>query len=191
MRSSTFYSAFSGYKFVLILQADAFIFFDNLKEFCSQEFDYWGAPWINYELINNRLLRKVLPLFHKSRHLKIFRRFIGPRYLVGNGGLSLRKVATHLNITEKYKSEIIEFEKNYSSWVNHGAGSMAEDIFWSLFVPKMDRTFKIAPWRKALTFSFEMNPIKAFALNQNKLPFGCHAFEKRNPEFYSKFIDFL
>jgi hypothetical protein len=191
LRSSAFYSGFSEYEYLLILQLDAFIFHNDLDVFCNKDYDYWGAPWIDFELINYKFLRTVLPLFHKSRYLRPFRNIFGKKYLVGNGGLSLRKVATHLQITTKFASHIQEFEKDYNKWIEGGATSMMEDVFWTLFVPRFYPEYKVAPWKEAINFSFEMSPRKAYTLNGNKLPFGCHAFAKVDPDFYKKFISFL
>jgi len=191
LRSSFFYSHFVDHEYLLIVQSDAFIFHNDLDLFCNKDYDYWGAPWIDYELINYKFLRTVLPLFHKSRYLRPFRNIFGKKYLVGNGGLSLRKVATHLQITTKFDGLIREFEKDYNKWIEGGATSMMEDVFWTLFVPRFYPKYKVAPWKEAVNFSFEMNPRKAFQLNGNKLPFGCHAFAKVDPDFYKDFIDFL
>lgn len=191
LRSSLFYSSFSDYEYLLIMQHDSYIFHDNLEAFTKKDYDYWGAPWIDYELINYKFLRPVLPLLHKSRYFKPFRSIAGKKYLVGNGGLSLRKVATHLLVTTEYKITIQKFEQEYDKWIAGGAISMMEDIFWTLYVPRFYPSYKIAPWQEAVSFSFEMNPQKAFKLNHHKLPFGCHAFEKVDPEFYKKFIEIL
>lgn len=188
LRSSQFYSAFQNYKYILVVQTDAFVFENNLNKFIQKNYDYWGAPWIDFELINYKFLKPVLPIFHKSRHLWPLRNIFGPKYLVGNGGLSLRNVSTHYFITEKYSDYIEQFESKHDTWINNGALSMMEDVFWCLFVPKIYPKYKIAPWKEALSFSFEMNPRKAFLLNKNKLPFGCHAFNKIDFSFYSDII---
>lgn len=89
---------------------------------------------------------------------------------VGNGGFSLRKVESHLKWAT-WASIIFKFiPKN-------------EDIIWTLFVP-----FKKPCYLQALAFAFEMNPEQSFALNNNQLPFGCHAWEKYNPEFWNVYI---
>lgn len=191
LRSSLFYSSFVDYEYLLIMQSDTFVFHDNLDAFCKKGYDYWGAPWIDYELINYKFLRPVLPVFHKSRYLKPLRKVVGKKYLVGNGGLSLRKVDTHLLVTIKHKAAIQQFERDYDKWIAGGAASMMEDIFWTLYVPQFYPEYKIAPWQEAIGFSFEMNPRKAYQLNDHKLPFGCHAFAKVDPEFYKKFIEIL
>ena len=87
---------------------------------------------------------------------------------VGNGGFSLRKVESHIR---------------WSNWVSFLFKFIPknEDILWSLFVP-----FKKPSYIEALAFAFEMDPEKSFELNKNRLPFGCHAWEKHNPRFWNK-----
>jgi hypothetical protein len=58
-----------------------------------------------------------------------------------------------------------------------------EDIFWGLIAPKSFSWFKVASVDGARKFSFECNPRKLFELNANQLPFGCHAWQKYDPEF--------
>ena len=41
-----FYKAFSDFEFFLIYQPDAWVFSDQLEYWCSQNYDYIGAPWI-------------------------------------------------------------------------------------------------------------------------------------------------
>lgn len=93
------------------------------------------------------------------------------RNKVGNGGFSLRKVKPHLRWAV-WTSFVFKFiPKN-------------EDIIWTLFVP-----FKKPDVLKALSFAFELEPEKAYKLNEKKLPFGCHAWEKYSPEFWEKITE--
>ena len=190
LRSSIFYERFIEYDFILIVQTDALIFGESLDYFIEKDYDYWGAPWIDYELINYSFLKDFLPFLHKYKFLKPFRKFSHNRYLVGNGGLSLRRVKVHAEVTSRYHKEIRDFESDYNLWIKGGAQSMMEDVFWSLYVSRFYPSFKIAPWREALKFSFEMSPRKAFALNGRQMPLGCHAFQKVDPYFFDKFVDF-
>lgn len=95
------------------------------------------------------------------------------RNKVGNGGFSLRKVRTHLKwaIWASFVFKLIP--KN-------------EDIIWTLFVP-----FKKPNASKALSFAFELEPERAYNLNGRKLPFGCHAWEKYSPHFWSEIKESL
>jgi len=42
---------------------------------------------------------------------------------------------------------------------------------------------------EALGFAFENVPEELYKLNNDQLPFGCHAYEKYSPEFWAKFIE--
>jgi hypothetical protein len=91
---------------------------------------------------------------------------------VGNGGFSLRKTDTHLR---------------WSWWATFIFSLLPknEDIIWSIFVP-----LKKPDCLTALNFAFEMEPEKSIELTNGKLPFGCHAWEKYNPQFWTPYIPF-
>lgn len=89
---------------------------------------------------------------------------------VGNGGLSLRKVDAFLRILRANLEEKI---------------SIAEDVFWA---SQSSDTFRIAPINIALQFSIEVNVRVGFKMNKNRLPFGCHAWEKYDFRFWEKYI---
>ena len=185
MRSNLFYSRFSDYTHILICQLDAIVFRNELLLWCSKSFDYIGAPWYEIELNQFKYLRKYLPIMHKYSRLKKFRSLFGNKqYLVGNGGLSLRNVKTHLHITAKYEHHISVFENEYQRWIKLGANSLYEDVFWTLIVPKWYKNYKIAPWTDAIRFSIETSVEKAVNFNQSGLPFGCHAWEKHGKAFW-------
>jgi hypothetical protein len=63
-----------------------------------------------------------------------------------------------------------------------------EDIFWGTVAPAKFPWFKVADAETAMKFSFETNPQKLFELNGCVLPFGCHAWEKYDPNFWAKYI---
>ena len=47
MLSPEFYGRFEDSKYILIYQLDAFVFRDELAYWCSLNYDYIGAPWLN------------------------------------------------------------------------------------------------------------------------------------------------
>ncbi|MEM8909693.1 MAG: DUF5672 family protein, partial [Bacteroidota bacterium] len=63
-----------------------------------------------------------------------------------------------------------------------------EDFFWSIVMPKINPFFKIPNMQEALGFAFELAPRKAYEMNHHQLPFGCHAWEKYDPDFWQPFI---
>lgn len=75
LMTAEFYRAFADYQYILIYQLDCLVFASNLEEWCAKGWDYAGAPWV-----------KQLPDGTKE---------FGA---VGNGGLSLRRVAKMLEV---------------------------------------------------------------------------------------------
>ena len=69
--------------------------------------------------------------------------------------------------------------------------NLNEDGFWGEVAPKITKKFKKAPAQMAIKFSFDRYPEVLYNINDCKLPFGCHAWEKRNPEFWKKYISEL
>ncbi|MCK5681152.1 hypothetical protein KAI46_10130 [bacterium] len=59
-----FWDAFPSFEYMLIAQLDAFVFRDNLDEWCRKGYAYIGAPWLNGFGANNTLsiqnIRKLL-----------------------------------------------------------------------------------------------------------------------------------
>jgi hypothetical protein len=53
-----------------------------------------------------------------------------------------------------------------------------EDIFWAIEVNRKRKILKIPAYRKALKFAIELAPAKSLKLNNNEIPFGCHAWDK-------------
>ena len=92
-------------------------------------------------------------------------------YRVGNGGFSLRKVGSFIRLLEK--------EGDMDSRSN-------EDFSYAVLDSE---DFKIAPLRVALQFSFEREVRKCFRLNGKKIPFGCHAWEKYDFDFWRPYIE--
>lgn len=146
MMSEEFYQRFIQYEYMLIFQLDAFVFSDSLARFCSYGYDYIGAPWL-----------KGWP------YLKDLKKGV---WHVGNGGFSLRKVSSFLNVL---KEQPIKWNEGH------------EDLFWA---SRDSEDFHVAPLEIALEFAFEQDVRQCFALNQNRLPFGCHAWEKYDFEFW-------
>jgi hypothetical protein len=168
---------------------DAFVFSDQLDEWCAMGYDYIGAPWIAKD---------------KSFH------FLG----VGNGGLSLRKISSHKRVLRTFcrlqsNLQTLKWYSNFNlkgkvgyfsefllrllglrgntRWqFNDYRGN--EDEFWS-HMGSLFSWFKIPDAAIALQFSFEMCPEELFVLNGNKLPFGCHAWYKGDQiNFWRPFI---
>ncbi len=173
MISDVFYERFLEYDYMLIHQLDAYIFRNELLQWCDYGYDYVGAPWVRRAVYEYPLIREYMKLerWVNSKLKKPDRQSIYNR--VGNGGLSLRRVRSHYDVTINCK-EAIGIYKNARQYHLYN-----EDVFWSVEVNRwLETPFKYPDYIKALGFSFDKHPDYCYKLAGKKLPFGCHAWNR-------------
>ena len=183
------YKRYKNYKFIMFYELDAWVFKDELSYWCDRNYDYLGAPW--YEGFPNANASS------KS---------IG----VGNGGFSLRKVKSHLRVlnsfsyiqrlgyfyylltayplsfrTLYYILQHITIKNNTFYLFNNY--QLNEDVFWGIVAKKNFKWFTVPAVEVALKFSVEVAPSQ-FINSIENLPFGCHAWERYEPEFWKQYI---
>lgn len=183
------YRRYRSFEFILFYELDAFVFRDELDEWCRKGYDYVGAPWLSDDMD----LRS-------------------PSVGVGNGGFSLRRVDAMLRVTRSFRwvdPPIGLARRKYWSrgqWVR-GLASMVlnstlrnntfsllnnwrghEDIFWGERVPRLFPWFKLAPPEEAAAFSFEEYPRRLSTELGGRLPFGCHGWARYDLEFWRPHI---
>jgi hypothetical protein len=152
--SDEFYQRFLAYDFLLIYQLDAFVFSDQLREFCSLNYDYIGAP-----------VPRICWRFLKKR--------------IGNGGFSLRKISSILRLlTQKEK---ILLKAQYD--LPHSLFSrllLVEDLFFAYCSTLPELNFITPSIEVAKQFSIEYDVAHAYKWMQDQLPFGCHRWYSDN-----------
>lgn len=182
-----FYKTFSKYEYLLIYQLDAWVFKDNLKEWCMKGYDYIGAPWFT-----------DFGSHEEGNEL----------WKVGNGGLSLRKITKFLRITNpkthyKSVSEVFQSEylggvkslvscilrcighRNTIAYFKQTYRGLNEDYYFSVEISQYKNLqLKIPSVYESAFFSFERSPRFLFELTKHELPFGCHAWKKYDQEFW-------
>jgi len=193
MLEAEFYRRFLSFEYILIVQPDVFVFSGDLLGFLNDGFDYMGAPW-----------------FAGRSRATATSPMLG---FAGNGGLSLRKVASFLHVLENGSRRVEKIQDVFpllgeTMWwrkpfrlykelerfflynrVDHfWMHPHFEDFFWAYYVPKMYPEFNVALPEYAMRFSFEYNPSRLYEMNGNKLPFGCHAWWKTDLSFWKKHI---
>jgi hypothetical protein len=198
MLSKRFYSCFSKYDYIQLYQLDSYVFSDELEFWCSQKYDYIGAPWMK------KINQYAAPVFGSEFSLKI-----------GNGGFSLRKTQTFINLCTKkiqllsivlfinsifhliqsksLKSLFYRFLR-ISSWLPEKLFKKLcplpknnEDVIWSCVISQYR---KLPSLNDAVKYSFESYPEYLYELNKQKLPFGCHSWEKDcRYRFWERFIN--
>lgn len=177
MMSPELYQRFSDSTYILICQLDAYIFGDELKEWCNKEYDYIGAPWVKSSFYRLSVVKGI-------RHwLYALKKKVDIDYRVGNGGLSLRRVVKHLEAVTLLEQDI----KCYLADTN--AKYFNEDVFFSVMVNQKGLNFKYPMWQEALCFSFDKRPSLCYRKNGRRLPFGCHYwYRKRESKFWFPII---
>jgi hypothetical protein len=192
MLSPEFYTRFLDYDYILIHQLDAFVFKDELLDWCKRDYDYIGAPWLSTPL-EGGFLRNFK---RDRRHRKAWRKNLKQKgtdlpvdlqflNMVGNGGFSLRKVVKFQEICHAHR-EIIDFYKENCERHHF----FNEDVFWSMEVNRRSTRLRIPGYKKAVAFSIEFCPEYAFKLTGGKLPFGCHAWDLYSGFWRSKLQPF-
>jgi Protein of unknown function (DUF5672) len=186
MMSVDFFSIFTEYRHVLVYQLDAYVFRDDLEDWCAKNYDYVGAPWPSKYNEGDLIFqfKKKAALLLKLKHPNgIAYKDVVRANTVGNGGLSLRNVQKAIEVIGKFQKEI-------SYYINNEDYRLNEDVFWSVEVNRYQKHLAIPDFKTALGFAFDMDPKKCFELAENKLPFGCHAWERYDLEFWSQFIKY-
>jgi hypothetical protein len=163
MLNANFYERFACYDFMLVYQLDAYVFRDELNYWCEKNYDYIGAPWFE-DFSLNLSDAKLLPI-------------------AGNGGFSLRKIKSFIEILKNCEKDAGEFIKKYLEEGNN------EDMFFSNFACNFKKDFKVASSAEGMFFSFETHPEKLYFMTEKKLPFGCHAWERYNLDFWEPFLE--
>lgn len=199
MLSKAFYQRFASYDYILTYQLDALVFRDDLAHWCGLGYSYVGAPW--FEGFN--------PGPETARLWK-----------VGNGGFTLRKVASCLRVLNTFSSiwtqpEVVKWYFRYgrkrglqslpkiikrlvlgnnTHWLFNDfyllREKFQEDYFWGVVCSEKFDWYKVPAPEEALKFSFEVSPRRMYALNDFQLPTGCHAWEKYDPDFWKPFISY-
>ena len=179
MMDKDFYDLFTDTEFILICHVDAWIFRDELEEWCDAGYDIVAAPWPtrpHYRWFPfKQIIKLKKELFYPN---EIIRSQMMDR--IGNGGLCLRKVKPFRDACVKYADTIQYFIKRSPENVHYN-----EDLFWAL-IPK---ELKYPSVEEALKFSYDLKPQVCHKLNKNNIPMGCHGYAHRSRiPFWQQFI---
>lgn len=156
-----FYERFASHEFILILQPDAILFRDELAHWVSRSYDYVGAPWpdgLELTVWRDRFAGEY------CRRVKAF---------VGNGGLSLRRVAACIRLLD-------EFPETRRAFVGASAN---EDSFFAI-MGLVSSDFSIPSDIAASRFAMELKPEWYKVINGGHFPMGAHAWWIVSPHFW-------
>ncbi|GHT64318.1 hypothetical protein FACS189451_11850 [Bacteroidia bacterium] len=157
MLSPSFYERFLNCEYILVYQLDAYVFRDELEDWCRKSYDYIGAPWITKGIFWKKLEKFLKKLIGR----KVKKNYDDCFFEVGNGGFSLRRTDTfyELALTTEVHAEFIP-----------------EDILWSRKL--RNGNYRVPDYKEALLFSFDKYPAECFKIT-HKIPFGCHAWNRK------------
>ena len=194
MYQKSFYKKFINYEYMLIYQLDCLVFSDELSYWCDQGYSYIGAPWLRGNKFTGVAgnggfsLRKVddiiaaieCYLSKRNKILNLIYKINQIKLTPHASFYELLKKTIFLGLTWVYlkTSKMYEFRKKYKN--------TNEDIFFVRYVPMFYKQFNIAKPKVALRFSFEKSPRFLYKINKNKLPFGCHAWQVFDLEFWKE-----
>lgn len=181
MLNAAFYRCFEAYEHILIYQTDALVFSDELAHWCAQPYDYIGAPWVYswaFWPLGLGALKKAKALRYQARNLrwgdKARRKWCALR--VGNGGFSLRRVRTFLDVLENPPAI-------YREYIERGLQDYPEDFFWGIDANAERPRIRVPDWQTALGFAVESAPEQAIK-RLGKLPFGAHAWDRGYRDYW-------
>ncbi len=136
--SREFYELFDDYDYMLIYQADCFVFRDGLSEWVGKGYDYVGAPWHTTRCLVKRGVGYLL---------RTFRLYHTPWFMynqVGNGGFSLRRISAFL----------AHFDGKPKQSRRARRGRLNEDVYWSMEASELSKPSSI----EASHFCADMTP---------------------------------
>ena len=185
--SSFFYDLFKEFDYLLTYELDAFVFRDEIDFWCQKNYDYIGAPW--FLGFSESTTNEVIGVGNSGFSL---RKVSGMRKAIRNiyfdkksYSLQSKKIQIK-NIIKKGLFYVDVFRKENKTIQN--SEHYNEDWFIANVIPKYLKKYTIAPIEEAIQFSFEVNPIYLYNLNNSKLPMGCHAWGKYDFEFWKPHI---
>ena len=176
MLSPHFYHAFNNYSYILVHQPDAYVFKDELDYWCRQGYDFIGAPHPAHQ--NKAGEMQFLKGY--TRFISRVNHFFGTEHRisnVGNGGFSLRNTAKCMWLLKLLRSKKMKWRDNN------------EDGFFKYWGNLLHPLFRLPPDDVALRFAIEQSPTESLKKLNGQLPFGCHAFEKYEPEVWQRYLE--
>ncbi|QJD79048.1 DUF5672 family protein [Spirosoma rhododendri] len=185
MLNAEFYRAFIDWEYMLLYQLDAFVFRDELADWCRRGYDYVGAPWLRdidfvgwRDAALFRARQRMATLLDLKKDDGVTPREIISQNMVGNGGFSLRRIPAMLAVLKSGHKHLHRYQNQTIHQYN-------EDAFWGIEVNRYWPRLRIPSYRTALHFSVEFFPQRAIErYMQGKLPFGCHAWDIHGTEYW-------
>ncbi|MBC2724593.1 MAG: hypothetical protein HGJ97_18375 [Desulfosporosinus sp.] len=198
--SSSLYEAFADYQYILFYHLDALVFSDQLIEWCKSGYDYIGAPWIEHEeapyahlkyyngkVGNGGFTLKKIDSMLKVLNSKQYHTDPCEYWSINYGEKPMpirmlniyKKLLKTLGVRNNVRWEIRQ------RWMRQ---RVSVELFWADRAKHYYPKFRIPPVETAVKFAFECVPRYCYEVNGNKLPFGCHAWQRYDPAFWEPYL---
>jgi hypothetical protein len=199
--SARFYSGLKSWSYLLIFQLDAWLLGGNLRQWLQTDYSYIGAPWPplmgpdkanpDYSVGNGGLsLRRIdhVLLLLNSWRFRLHPVFT-PKELAArvfnrqilHDKNFLKTLLIRLKRLALLSLSLVGFRNNMAYFVKMG---FHEDHLYGILAPRVAPWFKVAPVAEAAAFAIECKPKEVLTRFGVDLPFGCHAWEKYDRDFY-------
>lgn len=194
MLNLDFYERFKEYEFILIYQLDAYVFKDELKYWCSLNYDYIGAPWIEYLPSDPYVMSKYEKVGNGGfslRRVSVFIERLNYKFPLKSLGRLWKDYAVYGKFQRIIKIPIIFIRAlGYRNTMMHFSHKIIanEDAFWCVFLENTKHRLNIPDMNTASKFSVEIGAKWFYEENDSELPFGCHAWHKHEYDFWKSFI---
>ncbi|MET0207944.1 MAG: DUF5672 family protein [Burkholderiaceae bacterium] len=186
MIAPLFYERFLDYEYILICHLDAFVFRDELADWCNKGYDYLPSVIYNADWAKGMTASK-----RKTFVLRAIRKLTGiaPSEYFGNGGFSLRKVRSFHDVTSRFRL----FTAMNRLMRRLRRRGFLEDIFVMRNFPRLSKQFKLAPKSVAQLFGAEYvnypeNELPFDRHEKASLPFGIHGWIQFRPDYWKPCI---
>jgi len=196
---SWFYHLFAEWTYLLIFQLDAWILGEDLAAWLTKHYTYIGAPWTGHlgpDTPDVGVGNGGLSLRCVSEMIRICESPLWRFMPVFRG----RKLAYRMTVFRRYhlfppsQRPLLFFKRSCLfvamsfGWRNtlayYSRIGIQEDHVLSIYAPCVYRWIRIPAIDEAAAFSVESNPRLTMSEYGVKRPFGCHAWEKYDRDFW-------
>lgn len=199
MLDQSFYKQFIDSEFILIYQLDAWVFRDELEYWCKQGYHYIGAPWSHKNGKGEVMIGGVGNGGFSLRHVVKSIEVLDEAKKCRESGDYRSKVLNPINSSHNKTLAIslinndptkISSQGSFTEAMRTGKVLHAEDGYWAGAARVLVKDFKIPSGDIALKFAMEGEAPTLYSRNNNTLPFGCHAWGARTPNFWNQHIKY-
>ena len=200
MLQGWFYRLFADSTYLLIFQLDAWILGDDLAAWLAKWFTYIGAPWTGH-------LGSDTPLVGVGNG-GLSLRCVSEMILICESPLwklmpvfRWRKLAYRITLFRDYHpfppsqrpllffKRLLIFAAMSLGWQNtlayYARTGVYEDYILTVYAPYVFSWMRLPSIAEAASFSIETNPRQTFAAYGISRPYGCHAWERYDRNFWT------